>query len=96
MHVYNLTLKIALKVKFKVTKIKPMNDFSSMFNSNYTPNLHCFEVIAISKCTHIHLGSKIAINVKLNVTTMKTVYKFLSVFNSNHQPYLNNSYVIAN
>ena len=66
------------------TKMKRMCDFLSMFNSNYTPNLRCFQVIAIRKCTISHLALKIAIKVKFNVTAMKTLYKFLSVFNSNH------------
>ena len=42
-----MTLKIAFKVKFRVTKIKSIYDFLLMFNSNYVPKLFHFHVIAI-------------------------------------------------
>ena len=32
-------LKINLKVKFQVTKMKPIYDFQLMYNSNCAPNL---------------------------------------------------------
>ena len=38
----HLTLKISLKVKFKVTKMKPIYNFLFVSNSNYVPNLHRF------------------------------------------------------
>ena len=41
-----MTLKIKVKVKFKVTKIKPIYEFLLMINSKHAPNLHHFQVIA--------------------------------------------------
>ena len=46
----HLTLKIALIVKFKVTEIKPIYGFPSLFKSNYVLNLHCFHM-ATRRCT---------------------------------------------
>ena len=42
-----MTLKIKVKVKFKVTKIKPIYDFLLLINSNHASILHRFQVINI-------------------------------------------------
>ena len=85
MHSY-LTLRIALKVKFKVTNIKPIYDFLLVFNSNYVPNLHCFDVMATIKCTYSLLTLNISLKVKFKVTKMKPIYDFILVSNSNYVP----------
>ena len=49
-----MTLKIWVKVKFKVTKMKPKYDFLLVFNSNYIHILHGFLDIS-----HKHICSDI-------------------------------------
>ena len=40
-----MTLITVLKVKFKVTKMKPIYDFLFIDNSNYVLNMHRFHVM---------------------------------------------------
>ena len=68
-----MTFKIAFKVKFKANKMKPIYDFLLMLNCNYLPNLHCFKVIAIRRCTNGHLTLKIALKVKFKANRMNPI-----------------------
>jgi len=66
--------------------MKTIYDFLLIYNSYYIPNVHCFQDIAIRRCTYSHLTLKIAVKVKFKVTKMKAIYDFLLVYNSNYVP----------
>ena len=83
-----MTLKIRVKVKFKVTKMKPIYDFLLMINNNHAPNLHRFQVINILNMTNGQMTLKIKVKVKFKVTKIKPMYDFLLMINSNHAPIL--------
>ena len=84
MHIKLLTLKIAFKVNFKANKMKPIYDFLLLFNCIYLPNLQCFQVIAIRRCTNGQL--KIALKVKFKANRMNPIYDSLLMFNRNNVP----------
>ena len=80
MHIKLFDLENYTQGQLKVTKIKPIYDFLLMFNSNYLSNLLCFQVIAIRRCTYIHLTFKIPFKVKFMANKMKPKYDFLLLF----------------
>ena len=64
----HLTLKSVLKVKLKVTKMKPICDFLLMNNSNYVLNLYRFHVMATFRSQNGHLTLTSVLKVKFKVT----------------------------
>ena len=69
-------MKIALKVKFKVIRMKPKDDSLLKFYCYYVLNFQCLQVIANRKCTYTYLTLKIALKVKFKVPKMKPMYDF--------------------
>ena len=79
---------VMLKIKLKVTKMKPIYDFLFMYNSNYVPNLHRFHVIGTFRPQNGHLTLTFVLKVKFKVTKMKPICDFLLLYNSNYVPNL--------
>ena len=57
----HLTLTFVLKVKFKITKMKPIYDFLLLYNSNYVPNLYWLHVTATLKSVYMSITNLICI-----------------------------------